>query len=210
MGAGLKKGLAGLAVLVLLVAAGVLLRVGEPQRAAPAEVVEIERPATPYRSKIVPVEMAGSAPAGHVATPPPARHPVAGERRRERIRIPLKLEERTSMGRGRDRRGRMESVAPRVTSLKLKQSTSISSREGLSRSWAIRLGSFRSDSSANYLREQLQGAGFASFIATEQVDGHTATRVYVGPERSRRDAKRVLAQLQERQNLKGVIVEHQL
>ncbi|MCF6355407.1 MAG: SPOR domain-containing protein [Candidatus Polarisedimenticolaceae bacterium] len=217
MDARIKKGAAGAVGIAVFAMVGALLLMEEPQKSAPKQRAEVER--SPYQSKIVPVEeVKPIAKTAAVTTeiktstqepkqvPPPKADLVTDKAVRKKNIAALKLEESTSIKTVKNNSSRVEAVVPKTTALRLKKSTSVASIGSLHKAWAIQLGSFSNNKNASNLKDKLQGAGFNSFVATKEMDGHTTTRVYVGPEKTRQDAKKVLLQLQKRQKMEGVIV----
>jgi len=127
----------------------------------------------------------------------------------------LKLEEATSIvprkklqhiGFTKHAASKAKTAAPKITTLKLKKSTSVAPVESLHKAWVIQLGSFSNNKNAINLRDKLKDAGFTSFVETKQINNKKTARVYVGPEKALRNAKKVLAQLKKEQNIKGIIV----
>lgn len=218
MDARIKKGAAGAVGIAVFAMVGVLLLMEEPQKPAPKQRAEVKR--SSYQSKIVPVEEAKPITAKTAAVttevktstqepkqvPPPKAERVADKVARKKSLAALKLEESTSISTVKNNSSRVEAVVPRITTLRLKKSTSVASIGSLHKAWVIQLGSFSNNKNASNLKDQLQGAGFNSFVAKKEMDGHTTTRVYVGPEKTWQDAKKVLLQLQKRQKIEGVIV----
>lgn len=210
-GKGIAAGVLGIAVFSMV---GALLLMDAPQKPPLKQTAEVKR--SSYRSKIVPVEEArpittkAAAVTTGVKAPAqlPGADPAVNEMARKKTPALLKLEERTSIGTVKNGSSRVKAVVPQITTLKLKKATTFTSTGALHSAWAIQLEDFSDSEKATRLRDRLQSAGFASFIETEEVDGHAMSRVYVGPEKTRHAAKEVLAQLQKRQGIKGTVVAY--
>ncbi|GHC18552.1 hypothetical protein GCM10010082_07450 [Kushneria pakistanensis] len=85
-----------------------------------------------------------------------------------------------------------------------RNSTSASQPSG-SGGWAVQAGSFGQPENADRLIEQLKAQGFAAY---KQPRGELNT-VYVGPYGSTEESERARAQLQEKANIKGLIVRRE-
>ncbi|GEM_PF-3718842 len=218
MDARIKKGAAGVVGIAVFAMVGLLLLVEEQQKPVPKQRVEVKR--SSYQSKIVPVEEVKPITKAVTATTeikapaqesrrvvqPPKADPLTHEIARKKSITALKLEESTSIDTVKNNSSRVKAVVPKITTLRLKKSTSVASIGSLHKAWVIQLGSFSNNKNATNLRDKLQSAGFDSFVETKPVDGHAITRVYVGPEKTRHDAEKVLLQLQKRQRIEGIIV----
>ena len=74
--------------------------------------------------------------------------------------------------------------------------------------WAIQVGSFSQPQNAQALAARLKASGIPAYTQTSKTDkGHT-TRVYVGPETNRDKAETTVAVLQQKFQIKAVIVPY--
>jgi DedD protein len=64
--------------------------------------------------------------------------------------------------------------------------------------WSVQVGAFGSTASAQKLAGELDGAGFAAYVATTTQGGKTLHRVRVGPVAERSEADRLAARLKTR------------
>lgn len=74
--------------------------------------------------------------------------------------------------------------------------------------WVVQVGSFGQSDNALALRDRLRKNGFTAFVEKYRDGGKTSYRVRVGPELKRSTAERHLEQLQEKLQLKGIIMGH--
>jgi DedD protein len=81
-------------------------------------------------------------------------------------------------------------------------------RNRVGTTWAIQLGSFRSEANAKKLRDRLQKLGFQPFVERITVKTQSVFRVRVGPERVRHQAEALRAKIRKQANLDGVLVRY--
>ncbi len=74
--------------------------------------------------------------------------------------------------------------------------------------WAVQLGSFRSEANARKLSDRLQKLGFQPFVERITVNTQSVFRVRVGPERERRKAEALRAEIRNQAHLDGVLVRY--
>ncbi len=70
--------------------------------------------------------------------------------------------------------------------------------------FVVQLGSFSKAENARGLRDKLLANGYTAFVETTG----SITRVYVGPQRDRAEAEKMLKKLLAETKLKGIVVEH--
>jgi DedD protein len=76
------------------------------------------------------------------------------------------------------------------------------------KAWAVQLGSFAEHGNAIALRDRLRDAGFTAFVETVSVHDRPMTRVFVGPELLRGNARETLERLQRTLELEGQVVRY--
>ena len=74
--------------------------------------------------------------------------------------------------------------------------------------WVVQVGSFGQSDNALALRDKLRKKGFTAFVEKYSDKGKTSYRVRVGPELKRSTAEEHLKQLQEKLQIKGLIMGH--
>lgn len=79
--------------------------------------------------------------------------------------------------------------------------------EGLTSSWTIQLASFSQSANANQLKEKLLADEFRAYTETVKGKSGTITRVFVGPEITKKRAETVKSELNKRYKLNGLIVK---
>nr|MBS0020812.1 SPOR domain-containing protein [Gammaproteobacteria bacterium] len=96
----------------------------------------------------------------------------------------------------------------RVTGLKGEVASSTASSGGNIQAWAVQLGSFSKRGNAVALRDRLQAQGYPAFVKPRAVRDAGLTRVYVGPEISREDARQLSRMLGKETKLSGLVVPY--
>lgn len=79
--------------------------------------------------------------------------------------------------------------------------------EGLTPVWTIQLASFSQTANANQLKEKLLADQFRAYTETVSAKSGTITRVFVGPEMTKKRAETVKGELKKRYDLNGLIVK---
>lgn len=74
--------------------------------------------------------------------------------------------------------------------------------------WAVQLGSFSKRNNAVALRDRLQERGFPAFVRPPAMSDAELTRVYVGPELSREEARHLSQTLTKEIRLRGLVVPY--
>ena len=74
--------------------------------------------------------------------------------------------------------------------------------------FAVQLGSFSNAKNAQALRDRLVAKGYTAFVTTSTSGARSVTRVYVGPQSSRAEAREVLERLAGEIKLEGIVVNH--
>ena len=74
--------------------------------------------------------------------------------------------------------------------------------------WVVQLGSFSNERNALGLRDRLVKKGYPAFVETSTSDGKRVSRVFVGPEKTRDEAKARLPVLLEETRLKGIVTRY--
>ena len=72
--------------------------------------------------------------------------------------------------------------------------------------WIVQVGSFSQSANALALRDKLRKNGFTAFVEKYRDKGKTSYRVRVGPELKRSTAEKHLERLEEKLQLKGIIM----
>ncbi len=74
--------------------------------------------------------------------------------------------------------------------------------------WAVQVGSFDKEANAASLRDGLRAKGFSAYLEKVKVEGRMHYRVRVGPELKREQAEQLRDRLEEKAQLKGIVVRH--
>jgi DedD protein len=169
---------------------------------APLTEAEIKRgarlPALPIDS--TPDDLGLTGDIGRSAKPPatdttaPAAAPPATSAPDAEVRAPAAPAARPATGPADAETARTRKEAP--------------TRNRVGTTWAIQLGSFRSEANAKKLRDRLQKLGFQPFVERITVKTHSVFRVRVGPERVRHQAEALRAKIRKQANLDGVLVRY--
>ena len=195
MGEGLKKRLVGAAVLASLVVIFVpMLLDREPILEQGLQQSNIPpRPEREFSSRVLPSESdpLSKSPTGIVPIPSRVESPVVAEKaappvvsQPEMLPAPTTRESKPVPG----------PVPPQ-------QRTALSS-------WVIQVASFSSRENADNLMKKLRGEAFDAFVEPAEVNGKRVYRVRVGPEIDRRQADKILLQVNrilESQKLKATL-----
>ncbi len=75
-------------------------------------------------------------------------------------------------------------------------------------SWVVQVGSFSNSANAMALRDKLRKNGFSAFVEKYRDNGRSSYRVRVGPELGRDNAQLQLKRLEQKLQLKGIIMGH--
>ncbi len=86
--------------------------------------------------------------------------------------------------------------------------TSIPKTAGEPVAWVVQVGSFSQSANALGLRDKLRKNGFTAFVEKYTDSGKTSYRVRVGPELKRETAEQMMQRLQDKMQLKGIIMGH--
>jgi len=73
--------------------------------------------------------------------------------------------------------------------------------------WVVQMGSFSSKANAERLASDLRKKGFAAFLSQHETSSGEFHRVRIGPQKDRRSAESIAAQL-DRADYKGQVVPH--
>lgn len=76
------------------------------------------------------------------------------------------------------------------------------------KAWAVQLGSFSKRGNAVALRDRLQAGGYPAFVKPTTENDGGFTRVFVGPQSSKEQARQLSRTLGEETRLKGLIVPY--
>jgi DedD protein len=82
-------------------------------------------------------------------------------------------------------------------------------QQGLPDAWVVQVGSFITKEAANKLRDELQADGQKAYVRTTTTNGHTASRVYIGPKLDRNEALAVKEEMDKRLKIKSLVVRFQ-
>ncbi|MFQ5470489.1 MAG: SPOR domain-containing protein [Gammaproteobacteria bacterium] len=96
-----------------------------------------------------------------------------------------------------------------VISLPAKKGSVAGAVTGLKKpgAWVVQVGSFKDETNAYTLRDQLREKGFASNVEKMTAAGEQIYRVIVGPELLKSKAEATRKQLSQRESLDGIVVE---
>jgi len=90
---------------------------------------------------------------------------------------------------------------------KLEPKPEPSPKKALAGDWVVQLASFSKPDNASGLRNRLKGLGFNAFVVQVRTDGVAVSRVYVGPEKDKAAARRLIEPLRRAVDLKGLAVK---
>lgn len=76
------------------------------------------------------------------------------------------------------------------------------------KAWAVQLGSFENQKNALDLKDKLIKKGFRAFVERIQSRDKTSYRVRVGPEVRRDNAIELQKQIEQKMNIKGLVMTH--
>ncbi|MGD8483436.1 MAG: SPOR domain-containing protein [Thioalkalispiraceae bacterium] len=93
------------------------------------------------------------------------------------------------------------------SALKTQKAPAVTQDEA-AKAWAVQVGSFTQSSNALKLKEQLIKKGYPAFVEQLVMHNKTTYRVRVGPEVRRDDAIQLQKQIEQKMNIKGLVVSH--
>ena len=76
------------------------------------------------------------------------------------------------------------------------------------KAWVLQFGSFRKETNAVKLLEQLRNRGYAAFIAPVDLDAGSLYKVRVGPQLERSESLRIRAQIESEFSIKGILITY--
>ena len=76
------------------------------------------------------------------------------------------------------------------------------------KAWAVQVGSFSKSSNALNLKDKLLKKGYRAFVERVITHNKTSYRVRVGPEVRRENAIKLQKQIEQKMNIKGLVVTH--
>lgn len=109
----------------------------------------------------------------------------------------------------------VEAPAKPKTTDKIKQAlkdttekAAIKTNKQVASAWVVQLGSFSQQGNAMTLKEKLIKNGFKAFVEKSITHDMTSYRVRVGPEVNREDAVRLQQEIEQKMNMKGLVLKH--
>ncbi len=206
----LKERLVGAAVLVVLAVIFIpMILTGPVDTGAIDETNIPAQPADTFKPTLVPITEAGT-PAVEPETiaetiaAPPAKTETPPVQVSEQVAVEQVANEPAveSASQAQNIEPKQEPVA---TSKQDKASTD--KPVGLS-AWVVQLGSFTSKVNADKMNLSLRKAGYPAFVEPLSKDNKTSYRVRVGPELLRSDAEKLLKSINEKMQLKGIVLRY--
>lgn len=76
------------------------------------------------------------------------------------------------------------------------------------KAWAVQVGSFENQKNALALKDKLIKKGFRAFVERIVTHDKTSYRVRVGPEVRRENAVKLQKQIEQKMNIKGIVITH--
>jgi len=215
----LKQRMVGAVVLIALAVIFIpMLLNGNSEQGT--RTVSLDIPSPPeeqYRSRLLPLEgsgdsgketNAGQQSEGQVARPAnPEPESGAGEKGGTSAQPaqPEPEEPRQSARTGQAQESTPE-PAPSASQPAVGGESAGGSKAGPLTNWFVQVGSFSKKDNALELRDRLRNAGYTAFVETSTVDGTTIHRVKVGPEMDKARAEEDRQAIQDKFNLKGLVI----
>ncbi len=133
---------------------------------------------------------------------------TSGDRTLQRVRSQA-LADRTEAERIRlTARKALPEVSAQVVELDLPDQTASRVSNPVASGWAVQVGVFSTNETAEKLAGELRGAGFEGYVERLPSSGKVLYRVRVGPLARRADANKVLADLKAKRSLEGLVVTY--
>jgi len=133
---------------------------------------------------------------------------TSGNRTLQRVRSKA-LADRTAAEQIRlQARKALPEVSAQIVELDLPTQTASRVSNPVASGWAVQVGVFSTQATADKLAGELKAAGFEGYVERLPSSGKVLYRVRVGPLARRADANRVLGELKSKRKLEGLVVSY--